>query len=283
MKLVEINVYPLKGARGIALDRADVLTGGLRHDRRFMLVDATGKFLTQRTHPRLAVITTALVPDASAASSLVLGSPSLGSVTIPLAPEGARRAVRVWDDDVEAVDVGGRAAELVSEHLGERCSLVFMPPDVVRPVEAPYGAAGDRVGFADAYPVLLATRASLDDLNARLEQPVPMNRFRPNLVVEGGAPFEEEGYTRVRVGPLTFRMPKRCSRCAVTTVDQETAAVGKEPLRTLARYRSEGNNVYFAQNMIPDGEGSLAIDDEVTYLDRRETEASAEASAEPRA
>jgi uncharacterized protein len=262
MRVVELNVYPLKGARGIALERAEVLTGGLRHDRRFLLVDAEGAFVTQRSHPKLALITTALE-----GASLVLGSPGGASVRLLLAPEGPRRTVRIWDDEVEAVEVGGPAAALISDHLGQPCSLVFMPDDVVRPVEAPHGAAGDRVGFADAYPVLLATRASLDDLNARLASPVPMNRFRPNLVVEGGAPFEEERYGRVRVGSLTLRMPKRCSRCQVTTVDQDTAAVGKEPLRTLAGYRAQGNNVYFAQNAIPDGEGAIAVGDEVTYLD----------------
>jgi uncharacterized protein YcbX len=141
-----------------------------------------------------------------------------------------------------------------------------MPDDVVRPVEAPYGAPGDRVGFADAYPYLLATTASLAELNARLDVPVPMNRFRPNLVVEGGEAYEEERHPRVRIGALTFRMPKRCARCQVTTVVQATAAVSKEPLRTLASYRTEGNNVYFAQNLVPDGEGILAVGDEVDYL-----------------
>lgn len=262
MKLVELHVYPLKGARGIALPHADVLGGGLRHDRRFLLLDAKGMFLTQRSHPTLARVTTAIE-----GSTLVLGTPGGGSVRLPLAPEGVRRTVRVWDDDVQAVDVGGEAAALVSSHLGEPCSLVFMPDDVVRPVEAPYGAPGDRVGFADAYPVLLAARASLADLNARLAQPVSMNRFRPNVVVEGGAAFEEERYGRVRIGALTFRMPKRCARCQVTTVDQETAAVGKEPLRTLATYRTENNKVLFAQNTIPDGEGTLTVGDAVTYLE----------------
>lgn len=264
MKLAELHVYPLKGARGISLERADVLLGGLRHDRRFLLLDAKGAFLTQRTHPTLALITTAIEDDA-----LVLGAPRVGSVRLPLAPHGPRRTVRVWDDDVEAVDVGGEAAELASSHLGERCTLVFMPDDVVRPVEAPYGAPGDRVGFADAYPVLLAARASLDDLNARLDVPVPMSRFRPNVVVLGGAAFEEDRHARVRIGPLTFRMPKRCARCQVTTVDQDTAAVGKEPLRTLAGYRTERNNVYFAQNSIPDTEGVLSLGDPVTYLEPR--------------
>jgi len=264
MRLASLHVYPLKGARGISLERAEALTGGLRHDRRFLLLDADGKFVTQRSHPRLALVTTALSADGR---SLTIGTPGGSAIEIPLAAAGgSRRVVRIWDDDVEAVDVHGPVVEQLSEHLGARCSLVRMPEDVVRPVETPYGMPGDRVGFADAYPYLLATTASLAELNARLAEPVPMNRFRPNLVIEGGAAYDEERHARVRIGALTFRMPKRCSRCQVTTVDQATGAVGKEPLRTLASYRSEDNKVYFAQNMIPTAEGTLTVGDDVEYL-----------------
>lgn len=263
MRVAEIHVYPLKGARGIAQARADVLRGGLRHDRRFMLLDASGTFLTQRSHPTLALVTTEIRGDV-----LVLGVPAGGSAEVSLSPEGPRRTVRLWKDDIVVMDVGERAAALVSEHLGQTCSLVYMPDDVVRPVEAPYGVAGDRVGLADGYPVLLATRASLADLNRRLDVPVPMSRFRPNLVVEGGEPYEEDLHSHVHVGSVAFRMPKRCARCQVILVDQDTAAVGKEPLRTLATYRTENSKVHFAQNLIPDSPGSVAVGDEVRYSGR---------------
>lgn len=275
MRLVEIHVYPVKGARGVALEKSDVLAGGLRHDRRFMVVDDEGNFLTQRTEPTLALVETALAPGA-----LVLAAPGITPVTIDLAalaalaaraPSTPRRRVRVWDDEVDAIEAPAEASELFARHLGRAVTLVFMPDDVVRPVEAPHGRAGDRVGFADAYPVLIATRASLADLNARLtaagEHAVPMSRFRPNLVVEGGEAYGEDRHGRVRVGALTFRTPKRCARCVVTTVDQLTAEVGKEPLRTLASYRSEGNKVYFAQNAIPEAEGAIAVGDAVSYID----------------
>jgi uncharacterized protein YcbX len=271
LRLAAIHVYPLKGARGISLERATGLAAGLRHDRRFLLLDAEGRFVSQRSHPSLALVTTGFAPDGA---SLVLGTPAGGTVELPLAPGAAgapRRVVRIWDDDVEAVDVRGPAAELLSEHLGTRCSLVFMPGDVVRPVEAPYGAPGDRVGFADNYPYLLATTASLAELNARLAEPVPMNRFRPNFGVDGGAAYDEERYASVRIGTFRFRMPKRCSRCSVATVDQATGAVGKEPLRTLASYRTHGNTVYFAQNLVPEPMGDevreLAVGDDVWYED----------------
>ena len=263
LRLAEINVYPLKGARGIACDRADVLAGGLRHDRRFMVVDAGGLFLTQREHPRLALLTTAL-----RGTSLALGVPGGAELAIPLAPVGPRRRVRVFDDEMNAIDVPGEAAAQLSSYLGEPCALVFMPDDVVRPLPAPYGAPGDRVGFADGYPLLLASRASLAELNARLAVPVPMDRFRPNLVVEGGAAFDEDLHDHVKIGAVVFRMPKRCARCPVTTVDQATAEVSKEPLRTLATYRSVSNKVYFAQNLIPDADGTIAVGDEVGYFGR---------------
>jgi len=262
MQLAEIHVYPLKGARGLSLARSDVLAGGLRHDRRFMLVDEHGTFLTQREHPRLALVTTAVSSD-----TLTLAARD-DTVAVPLRPEdGARRRVRIWDDAVDSLEVPGNASALLSSHLGVRCTLVYMPDHVVRPVDPRYAKPADQVGFADGFPVLLAARASLADLNARLERPVPMDRFRPNLVVEGGAAFEEDRHPRARVGEVAFLMPKRCARCAVITVDQATAAVAKEPLRTLAGYRRVGNKVYFAQNLVPDGEGTLAVGDAALYLD----------------
>ncbi|GAC1574218.1 MAG: MOSC domain-containing protein [Polyangiales bacterium] len=261
MHVAELHVYPLKGAGGIALKRADLLACGLRHDRRFMLLDADLRYVTQRLHPKLALVTTAIND-----SSLVIAGPTGESVALPLSPQGPRRRVRIWHDDVEAISVEGPAAALLSEHLGERCTLFFMPDDVVRPVDPTYAAQSDHVGFADGFPVLLACNASLADLNARLTTPVKMDRFRANLVIEGGAAFEEDLHNGVRVGSITFRMPKRCARCPVTLVDQTTAMVSKEPLRTLATYRAVGGKVYFGQNLIPDGEGEIVVGDAVEYF-----------------
>lgn len=260
MRIASLHVYPVKGARGIALQRADVLASGLRHDRRFMVLDARGAFVTQREHPRMALVDVTLEAD-----RIVLAAAGM-SASVSLAFDARsrpRRRVRVWDDDVEACDVGGEGAELFSDHLGQRCSLVFMPSDVVRPVEAPYGKPGDRVGFADAYPVLVASLASLADLNRRLEEngtpPVPMDRFRPNIVVDGGEPYAEDRAGAARIGVLRLRMPKPCARCQVTTVDQATAATSKEPLRSLAAYRTVANKVMFAVNAIPDLENGASV------------------------
>jgi hypothetical protein len=260
--LTGLHVYPLKGARGIALEHAEVLPQGIRHDRRFMLVGEDGVFLSQRVHPRLALVEVAI----GAAELAIAASGSHANV--PLAPEGPRRRVRVWDDDVDAIVVDGEASGLLSEHLGLRCSLVFMPDDIVRAVDPTYARPGDRVGFADGFPLLVAAQASLDDLNARLETPVPMNRFRPNLVIAGTEAWEEERHAGARIGELVVRMPKRCARCTVTLVDQATGERGKEPLRTLATFRAENAEVYFAQNAIPDQAGVVRVGDSVELLTR---------------
>lgn len=278
LRIASLHVYPVKGARGISLDQAEVLASGIRHDRRFMVVDEQGTFLTQREHPRLALVEVAIVDERLTLSIPGPGpGPGPGStVHVELAPltRGVRRRVRVWDDDVDAVDAGADAAGLFSEVLGKRCSLVFMPPDVIRPVEAKYSRPGDHVGFADSFPVLVASLASLADLNARLEKngspAVPMNRFRPNIVVEGGEPYAEEATERAEIGSLVLRMPKRCARCQVVTVDQITAETSKEPLRTLASYRTEANKVNFAMNAIPDlapdASAVIRVGDAVVYL-----------------
>lgn len=268
MHVASLHVYPIKGARGVALERAEVLHGGLRHDRRFMVLDQRGAFVTQREHPRMALVQVTVDGD-----RLTVSSPAPSRASIPIAPEGYRRRVRVWRDEVEAIDVAGEGAAFFSDLLQQRCSLVFMPLDVIRPIEEPHGGPGDRVGFADAYPVLIASLASLADLNQRLldagAEPVSMDRFRPNIVVQGGAPYAEDLSRTAHIGSLTFRTPKRCSRCQVTNVDPTTGEKGTEPLRTLASYRAEGNKTWFAMNAIPnldaDGSAFLAVGDRVRY------------------
>ncbi|HVH46674.1 MAG TPA: MOSC N-terminal beta barrel domain-containing protein [Labilithrix sp.] len=245
-----LHVYPLKGARGISLEHAEVLLSGIRHDRRFMALDEHGVFVTQRSHPRMALVDVAIEKGQLQLSALG------HTAAVPLTPDGPRRRARVWKDDVEAIEVDGEAAQLLSDHLETKCSLVFMPLDVVRQVDEQYGRPGDRVGFADAFPFLVASLASLAELGARLERsgmpPVPMDRFRPNIVVEGGAPYEEDEAVTARIGPVIFRMPKPCARCQVTLVDQQTGEQTKEPLRTLSTYRKVASAVNFAMNAIPD-------------------------------
>lgn len=222
-----------------------------------MVLGADDRFVTQRQEPRLALVDVAFSTLSGPSSDAMTLRAGALSASVPLRPTvGPRRRVRVFDDEVDAIDVGGDGAAFFSEYLGQRCSLVYMPLDVIRPVESSYAQPGDRVGFADGYPILVASLASLGDLNERLvargEAPVPMDRFRPNIVVEGGTPYAEEDAIGMSIGPLSLRTPKRCARCQVTTVDQRTATTGKEPLRTLASYRAAANKVNFAMNAIPD-------------------------------
>ena len=263
--LSALRIYPIKSCGGIAVEGWEVDERGLRHDRRWMLVDETGCFMSQRELPRMALIKVRIESD-----GLVVDAPGMSSLDVPFqVPDGKPLLVRVWDDLVESQTVGDDADRWFGEFLGVSCKLVYMPDESVRPVDPAHGEPGDRVGLADGFPFLLISEASLADLNARLEHPLPMNRFRPSLVLRGCEPFAEDGWSLVRIGQLTFRVVKPCARCAITTVDQETAARGKEPLRTLAWFRRARNKVLFGQNLIHDERGTLRIGDPVQILQTR--------------
>ena len=258
-----IRVYPIKSAAGITLDEAVIEEPGFRYDRRWMLVDENGVFLSQREAPRLALIRVAITDDA-----LVVDAPGMPTLQVPLQPEPVDTvSTVVWHDVVESLPVGEEASRWFREFLGIPCSLVYLPEASVRPVDPAYSARGDQVSLADGFPFLLLSEASLDDLNSRMECPLPMDRFRPNLVVMGCGPFAEDGWRRVRIGPVDFRVVKPCARCAITTVDQQTAATGKEPLRTLARYRKRGSEVFFGQNLIHDATGTVRVGDAVEVIE----------------
>jgi uncharacterized protein len=176
-----------------------------------------------------------------------------------------RRDVQVWSSRVAAL-VHDAGSAWLSDALGRRCQLVYMPDDVERAVNPLRGRPGDVVSFADGYPFLLIGQGSLDDLNGRMSAPLPMIRFRPNLVVEGAAAFAEDGWPRVRIGAVTFRNVKPCDRCVMTTVDPETGNKGAEPLRTLATYRAWGGAVWFGVNLIAENTGTLRVGDAVEAL-----------------
>lgn len=265
MLISGLYVYPVKGAAGIPLASATLDTFGIEHDRRWMVVDTDGRFVTPRHHPRLALVRTALTGD-----SLVLEAPGAGVLQLPLRPDasaGVRCVLsRVWLDDVVTHDTGVAAAALLSDWLGFAVRLVHMPESTVRPTDPRYSKPGDRVSFADGFPLLLIGQASLDELNRRLAEPVPMLRFRPNIVVAGASPHAEDSWTRIRAGTVECDVVKPCGRCVVTTLDLDTATAGPEPLRTLATYRRRDGHVWFGQNVIHRGAGSLSIGDQVTVL-----------------
>ena len=264
MSLGGLYVYPIKSCGGISLATAEVDERSIRHDRRWMLVDEHGVFLSQREIPRLALVRVGIGGD-----GLLLDAPGMPALDVPFAPEGESVLARVWDDLVEILRVGDEADRWFSRFLGVPCRLVYLPDRSVRPVAPTYAKPGDRVGLSDGFPFLMISEASLGDLNGRLDHPLPMERFRPSLVVRGCGPFAEDGWRRVRVGGINFRVVKPCARCKITTVDQSSAETGKEPLRTLARYRKAGSEVFFGQNLIHDGTGVLNVGDAVEVIELR--------------
>jgi hypothetical protein len=228
-----------------------------------MLVDEAGRFLTQRQLPRMALIDTQLRADA-----LIVRAASMPDLTVPLqADAGQAIQTQIWQDSAPAYSAGNEAAAWLSEFLSTPVRLVSFPADHLRQVDETYAKKGDGTAFSDGFPFLLISQASLDELNSRLPEPVPMRRFRPNLVVSGTEAFAEDRWRRIRIGALSFRVVKPCSRCVITTIDPQTAKKGVEPLRTLATYRRQDGKVCFGQNLIHDGLGSLKIGDQVEVLE----------------
>jgi uncharacterized protein YcbX len=259
-----LNVYPIKSCAGTALARAEIGPRGIRHDREFMIVAAgSGEMLTQREVPRLALIRPA-VGD----GTLRVEAPGMPPVEVAPVVEGDERAVSIWRDTCRAVDQGGHIGGWISEFLGSDVRMVRMAEDEVRRVDPAYATSDrDQVGFADGYPFLLISEESLADLNGRMAEPLPMNRFRPNIVVAGGgAPYLEDGWQRIAIGGIAFRVAKACARCAIPTTDQATAARGKEPLTTLATYRKGERGVLFGQNLIHDETGTIGVGERVEVV-----------------
>jgi uncharacterized protein len=258
LTLAGLNLYPVKSARGIPLDEWEVDGFGLQYDRRWMVVDGSGRFLTQRDHPRLALVTT--VVD----GCLRLQAPEMPALEVPLNPQPTvQTTVRVWRDRCSATWTGERPATWFSRFLGLPCNLVHMPDDMLRPVDRAYAPEGTRVSFADAFPFLIISEASLADLNRRLPEPVPMNRFRPNLVIAGAEPYAEDHWDRLQIGALRLTVVKPCERCVITTTDQVTTERSSEPLRTLARYRKVRGKVMFGQNAVHETVGRVRVGDPV--------------------
>jgi hypothetical protein len=263
MTLSEINVYPIKSAKGISLQTAFIERRGIQFDHRWMVVDDAGVFLSQRVRPRLALVTVRIGAD-----YLYMNAPGMDTLTISSQPRETRfMGVKVWDDVVQAISTGDESKIWFSEFLGISCQLVFMPEESLRPIEPGYALNGDIVSFADAFPLLLISQSSLDDLNSRLAKPVPMNRFRPNIVVKDCSPFDEDNWKKIKIGGMVLRLAKSCSRCITTTVDQETGIQGKEPLATLSQYRKVDGEVHFGQNVIPENSGMLRIGDSVEIIE----------------
>lgn len=261
LQVSELYIYPIKSLGGISLDRATLTDRGFEYDRRWMLVDADGRFLSQRELPQMALLQAGV--DAAALSVRHKERKDC-SIEIPMEASGESCEVTVWDDRCKGLYVDTRVDEWFSDILSFRCRMVYMPDSSRREVESGYARNGEITSFSDAYPLLMIGDASLKDLNSRLEVPVPMNRFRPNIVFTGGEPFQEDKMKHFRIGDISFFGVKPCARCMITTIDQSTAAQGKEPLKTLSQYRRDGQKVLFGQNLLFRGQGSVAIGDPIS-------------------
>ena len=279
MQLTEINSYPIKSLKGISLNESIVEKRGLRFDRRWMLVDESGEFLTQREFPKMAAIEISLTKNGLTASFD-------GAEDLLISLEDAKRGkiikVRVWQSFCDAIISDDENNNWFSEVLQTNCLLVFMPEQSRREINPLFNQNNDIVSFADGYPFLIVGENSLHELNSRLKIEVPMDRFRPNLVVRDSEAFAEDNWKKLSIGDTIFRVAKPCARCVITTIDQRHGFfTGKEPLKTLAKYRlakdiypknfqSLGlnqNAILFGQTLVAETVGgTLKIGDKVKIL-----------------
>lgn len=261
--LSTLTYYPIKACRGFDVTASNIQRMGLEHDRRMMVITPDGGFLTQREYPRLALVTPMLKNEA-----VTLSAPDFESIHFNIQSTGTPMPVDIWSSTgVEAIDQGDEAAMWFSDWLGTSVRLVHIANGFKRKLNPNYAInADDHTGFADGYPILIISEGSLQDLNSRLDSALPMNRFRPNLVVKGCAPFAEDTWKRIRIGDVEMALVKPCPRCVVTTIDKDTLTKSKEPLKTLNAYRKHELGAIFGMNTIPLNEGKVEIGMEVEII-----------------
>lgn len=262
--ITQLFIYPIKSCGGCAVSEARLAPGGLEGDRRYMLTDEGGKFITRRTEPRLCVVRASLH-----GAEFSVFAPNAPPLELPLFPRaddpflGESLRSEIWRDEVEGREHSSGSAWF-SNFLERRVRLVYLPEASLRQVNPDRSQPGDVVSLADGYPLLLCSESSLADLNSRLEHPVPMERFRPNVVVAGTSPFAEDDYATILLGEVPFDVPKGCDRCVVTTLEEGTGRASKEPLKTLATFRRWDGAVWFGVNLIPRSEGTLYVGQSLT-------------------
>lgn len=263
MFLKLIYIYPIKSLGGISLNKSLVTERGLKYDRRWMIIDSLGNFISQRTKPEMALISTDISND-----KIILRH-KLTSEQIEFGiSETTNRKIKakVWSDEVEVLHVNSMIDEWLSINLNIKCKLVFMPDESKRFVDKKYSLNNEITSLSDGYPFLLIGQSSLDDLNSRLKTKIGFDRFRPNLVFEGGEPFEEDGWKSFEINGIIFYPVKPCSRCVIITTNQNTAERNNEPLTVLSEYRKVNNKVLFGQNLLHDGEGVIKVGEEIKNI-----------------
>ena len=263
MKVVSsLHIYPIKSCRGIAVDAFRLDDRGPENDRRWMLVDAERQFMTQREHPRMALIDVAVENG-----EVIVSAPGMSVHAFGSSESQSAVTCVIWKDTVELQHVAPKTSRWFSDFLGVDCKLMRMPQTTARVVNPTYSPDLRLVTLADGYPMMLMSTASVELLNQKLkergEAPVPMERFRPNIVVSHTGPHEEDEWTTVTIGEVACNIVKPCERCAITTVDVQSGVAGKEPLRTLSEYRKVGSKVWFGQNVIHASAGTIRVGDAV--------------------
>lgn len=267
LRLSALYRYPLKSCKAEPLQQISLDKLGLDGDRRWMLADAaSGRFLSQRVAGEMSQLSAVW----NAEGGLTLSAPGHPSINVALpAGDDGLRGVTIFRDTLRVPDAGEEAAAWVSEFIGKPTRLVHIPLDRARTTQAGYGKDDDQVAFADGFPLLLIGQGSLADLSQKVGRPLEMLRFRPNLVIEGSEAFAEDGWKRIRIGDVEFRVVKPCSRCILTTVDPQTGerSADREPLATLQKYRNQEDGAMFGQNLVNDGNGRLEVGMPVTILE----------------
>lgn len=262
-----LYIYPIKSMGGMQVDAATVTPTGFQYDRRWMLVDTNHRFISQREVPQLALLQAAVQDQMINISHKQTGA-SFSFPVHMLQQEWI--GVEIWEDTCTAQLVGAAADQWFAEQVSMPCRLVFMPDDTKRRVDPGYALHNEITSFSDGFPFLMIGQSSLDQLNSRLSDSLPMNRFRPNIVFTGGAPFEEDLLEHFTINGIHFSAVKPCARCVVTTTNQDTAEKGKEPLATLSTFRKKNNNIYFGQNLLHNENGELHVGDTIEVIKKRE-------------
>ena len=248
LTISELTIYPVKSMRAVALNLSEIEFGGLKNDRRWMVIDTNGHMVTQRQQSRLCLIQPVL-----SKTGIVLTAVGKFDIRIDTPDSKHNISVIVWEDTCNAYDAGDDAAQWLSEFLDIECRLVHFPQNEIRTVDQSYALKNDQTAFSDGFPILLISQASLDDLNAKLEVPVPMHRFRPNIVIGGCKAFAEDSWKQLKIGELILRIVKPCSRCVIPSIDINTGERTSEPTKTLVSYRRHDKKIFFGQNGIIDG------------------------------
>jgi uncharacterized protein YcbX len=258
----QLSIYPVKSCRGITQQSTLFEDFGLEHDRRWMVVDENGVMLTQRKLSTMCLIDTGLTD-----SGIALSTAEMQPLKVDIPTAANMSKVKVWEDECNAYDAGDEAANWLSQFLNVSCRLVYFPDNEFRQVDLDYANEGDKTAFSDGFPLLLISKASLDDLNNRLDNPITMNRFRPNIVVQGCQPYAEDSWKKIKIGNIVYSIVKPCSRCVIPSINPETAEREDEPTKTLITYRKRDNKIFFGQNVIAQANGQIEVDMPVEIIE----------------